>query len=279
MNDENVKFLKDSLFYLGFGDKLNEQLLANMEAQNPEFNLQFSKEQSVPGSEIPDKMQYELHFKKGKDADMFFFNSYTAKLTDTNNANKEQLFYVNKNKGVTTKEAYNLLSGRAINKNLINKDGERYNAWLQLDFSKKDDHGNYMTHVYHEKYKFSLPEALAKLPIKGKEQGYSESLLNSLKKGNLTPVTFTKEDKEFKRLLAANPKFKNIDVYDENGKHLFHTKAQKQEVKGEKKEKATTQKATTKKGLAKGKKKSASTKTHRPRTRVAETASGKSLKK
>lgn len=279
MNDENVKFLKDSLFYLGFGDKLNEQLLTNMEAQKPEFNLQFSKEQAVPGRETSDKMQYELHFKKGKEVDMYFFNSYTAKLTDKNNENKEQLFYVNKNKGVTTKEAYNLLSGRAINKNLINKEGERYNAWLQLDFSKKDDHGKYMTHVYHEKHKFSLSESLAQLPIKGKEQGYSESLLYSLKKGNLTPVTFTKEDKEFKRLLAANPQYKNIDVYDEKGNHLFHTKSQKQEVKEEKKEKAPTQKATTKKVSAKGKKKSASIKTHKPRTRVAETASGKSLKK
>ncbi len=99
MNDGSVKFLKDSLFYLGFGDKLNEKLLANMEAQKAECKLQFATEQSVPGNQSTDKMQYELHFKKGKDSDMYFFNSYAAQLTDRNNENKEQLFYVNKNKG------------------------------------------------------------------------------------------------------------------------------------------------------------------------------------
>src|SRR5699024_5796680 len=118
MNDQNVDFLDDSLFYLGFGDELNEQLKANMKEGKPEFKLQFSKEHAVPGIGTTDKMQYELNFKKGKDMDMYFFNSYTAQLTGVKSEDREQLFYINKNKGVTSKEAYNLLSGRAVNKDL-----------------------------------------------------------------------------------------------------------------------------------------------------------------
>src|SRR5690606_3414227 len=124
MNDENVKFLKDSLFYLGFGEQLNEQLTANMKENKAEFQLHFSNEQNAPGMDAPDQIQYELHFKRAKEVDMYFFNSYKAKLTDETNQSKEQLFYVNKSRGVTSKEAYNLLSGRAVNKNLINKEGE-----------------------------------------------------------------------------------------------------------------------------------------------------------
>jgi len=280
MKDGNVKFLEDSLFVLGFGDKLNEQLKAYMKENQPEFQLHFSNEQKAPGTEVPDKIQYELHFKRAKEVDMYFFNSYTAKLTDAKEQSKEQLFYVNKNKGVTSKEAYNLLSGRAVNKNLVNKEGQKYNAWIQLDFSNKDKYGNYMTRVFHEKYQFDIKEGLAQLPIKGKEAGFSDSLLNSLHKGNLTPVTFIKEGKELKHFIAANPQYKNIDVFDENGKHLFHTKNKQEETKNENKDEAkTAKKSTVPKKTSGTKKKTDTTKGKKPRTRVAETASGKSLKK
>jgi len=280
MNDQNVKFLEDSLFNLGFGDKLNEQLKTNMKENQTEFQLDFSNEQKVPGTEALDKIQYQLHFKRAKDMDMYFFNSYTAKLTDETNQSKEQLFYVNKSRGVTSKEAYNLLSGRAVNKNLINKEGEKYNAWIQLDFSNKDKYDNHMTRVFHEKYQFGLNEGLAQLPIKGKETGLSDSLLNSLHKGNLTPVTFVKDDKEFKRFVAANPQYKNIDVYDENGKYLFHTKKKQEGVKVESKEE--TKNTTKTKGEStapKKEKKTGTAKAKKPRTRVSESAAGKSMKK
>lgn len=236
MNEQNVKFLEDSLFYLGFGEKLNESLEAAMKQGNTEFQLQFSSEHAVPGvrqqddPSAKDTMQYELNFKKGKDSDRYFFNSYKAKLVNPQNETREQRFYINKNKGVTSKEAYNLLSGRAVNKNLVNKEGERYNAWLQLDFSGKDDHGNYLNKVYHEKYDYKLEDALSRLPLKNQKDG-SENLISSLKKGNLTSVTFSEDGKDIKRYLAANPKYKSMDVYDENGKPVMYKKKEPQELK------------------------------------------------
>lgn len=281
MNDQNVKFLEDTLFYLGFSDKLNEALQTAMKEEKPDFHLQYANEHTAPGMTTADKMQYELHFKKGKDTDMYFFNSYTASLTNGKDESKEQQFYVNKNKGVTSKEAYNLLSGRAVNKNLVNKEGKRYNGWLQLDFSQKDDYGNYLTKVYHEKYGYKLEEALGRLPVKGKDTGYSEQLINSLKKGNLTPVSFTEKGQETKRFLAANPKFKNMDVFDEKGKPLYKKKEQ-QESKTVTDMKSSNSKRKPSKienGKNENRKAPSRHKVGKPRVRVPEQEAGKSLKK
>ena len=54
-----------------------------------------------------------------------------------NGVKMEQTFYLNKGKGVTAKEAYNLLEGRAVHKELTTKAGEPYKAWIQLDFENK----------------------------------------------------------------------------------------------------------------------------------------------
>ena len=70
-------------------------------------------------------------------------------------ANKEQLsqtIYLNKGQGITMKETYNLLNGRAVNTDLINKAGEKYNAWIQLDLEKKNEQGNYETKQFHQNY-------------------------------------------------------------------------------------------------------------------------------
>lgn len=296
MNEQNVKFLEDTLFYLGFGEKLNERLETAMKEGKPEFALQFNIEQAAPGnvqsgSPEKDEMHYELNFKKGKDSEMYFFNSYKAGLTSPEKENREQLFYVNKNKGVTTKEAYNLLSGRAVHKSLTNKEGERYNAWLLLDFSNKDDKGNYLTSVYHENYGYKLEEALAHLPLKGQKDSLSENLEKSLKKGNLTEVTFSEDGKDVKRYLTANPKYKSMDVYDENGKQVIYKKKEQQEGKaenlintsdkkenGKRKASSENNQSQSIKGVAGGKKNS--TKRFKiPRTRMAVGEAGKSLRK
>jgi hypothetical protein len=54
-----------------------------------------------------------------------------------------QTIYLNKGRGITIKEAYNLLNGRSIHKDLSNKEGQKYQAWLQLDFKQIDNNGNY----------------------------------------------------------------------------------------------------------------------------------------
>ena len=80
-----------------------------------------------------DKVSATLHFKKSAESDRFFFNNYNLELKKQNQQDAvKQTFYPDK--GITLKEGYNMLDGRAVHKTLNTKEDEKYSAWLQLDF-------------------------------------------------------------------------------------------------------------------------------------------------
>jgi hypothetical protein len=145
-----------------------------------------------------------------------------------NGQDKSQTFFIKKNSGVTAKEAYNLLNGRAVNKDLTNQEGEKYNAWLQIDWNQKDNNGNHKFKMIHEAYGFKLDQVLAKHPIKElNEPVTKDRLMQSLERGNLHQVTFQKGDKEEKMLIEANPQFKSLNVFDGNLKKVFQENEKK----------------------------------------------------
>ena len=239
MNTKNFEFLKEGLKYMGFGDKLNADLEKKINEQQAEFKLSLQGEFKKDG--ISDKVDYKLDFKKSDQTDMYFFNRYKATLKNDDSAQeKSQTFYVTKNTGITAKEAYNLLSGRSVNKDLTNKENQPYNAWLQLDFNEKDKNDNYKVKQFHSGYGYELEATVNKYPIK--ELGNDEErtkLLKSLEKGNLQPVTFLKDGKEEKMFVSANPQFKTLDLYDSKMEKQFQgvkKQGQESEKSQEKKE-------------------------------------------
>lgn len=214
MNTENLKYLQKGLKNTGFGDTLNAELEARIKDQPAEFAISFSGEFKRNG--ITEKADYELNFKKSDKTDMYFFNRYKATLKGEDAAaDKTQTFYITKNFGVTAKEAYNLLSGRAVNKDLTTRDDQKYNAWLQLDFTEKDKNDNFKVKQFHSGYGYDLEAALAKYPIKELSNPEDkERLLKSLQKGNVHQVTFDMEGKQDRMHVAANPQFKSLHLYD-----------------------------------------------------------------
>ncbi|WP_028788078.1 hypothetical protein [Terrimonas ferruginea] len=66
-------------------------------------------------------------------------------------SNRSQTFYLVRGNAITSKEAFNLLESRAVNKGLVNKEVEKYNAWVQLDMKGDIDlNQNYPISRYHE---------------------------------------------------------------------------------------------------------------------------------
>lgn len=243
MNTKNFDFLKDGLKYLGFGEKLNEDLENKIKEQPTEFKLNLVGEFNKDN--IKDRVNYTLDFKKSNDTDMYFLNRYQATLkNDDPTQERTQTFYITKNSGITSKEAYNLLNGRAVNKDLSNKEGQPYNAWVQLDFQEKDKNDNYKVKQYHQGYGFDLEMVMAKYPIKEQLNAEEKTkLMKSLEKGNLTQVTFAREGGEDKMFIAANPQFKSLDLYNAKMEKQFQG-IEKKEKQGEDKsqEKKETQK-------------------------------------
>ena len=117
---------------------------------------------------------------------------------------------------LVNQNAFNLLEGRSVFKDLVNKDGEKYHAWLKLDFENSDQHGNYKIKQFSEQYGYNLEKTLGNFPIKElSDPEQKKLLLSSLEKGNAQQVTVSKDGKEAKYYIEAVPQFKNINVYDQ----------------------------------------------------------------
>jgi hypothetical protein len=209
MNEQNFDYLKDNLKYMGFGEKQNEALEHHLTQGKEAFQLTF-------GTEINRKaFEATLSFRKSGNTDMYLFNSYRASLERSNGDKIDQTFYLNKGKGVTAKEAYNLLEGRSVFKELANKEGQTYKAWIQLDFNNKDKNNNNEVKQYHENYGYDLKAAVSKFAISELNDPEKEkALMQSLQKGNTQSVTVEKDGSIHKMFIEANPQYKTVNLYD-----------------------------------------------------------------
>lgn len=223
MIEKNLDYLKTNVRNHGFGEALGPEIEAQLARGATEFSLQHKTE--VNKREI----EATLHFGKSDKSDLYFFNKYDVRLKNEKDETMAQTFYINKGWGVTLKEAYNLLNGRAVYKELTPKEGDKYHAWVQLDFSAKDKHGNYERKQYHQNYGYDLKEALSYYPVKEMNKTEeSQTLIKSLEKGNVQMVTLQLPDKEIKVFLEANPQYKTVTLYDNKMKRL--DKEERQEM-------------------------------------------------
>lgn len=218
MNMENLEFLQKNIKYTGFGETLFPELEKNIKEMKSDFQLHYS-------AQVNNRpFNATLQFRKSDTSEMYFFNRYTASIEKSNGEKLEQTFPINKGKGVTAKEAFNLLQGRAVKKDLTNAKGEDYHAWVQLDFDKKDEKNNqnYVMSKYNENYGYDLRETLGKFPIKELGGEKENDLMRSLERGNTQSVTFDNNGTDQKMFVEANPKFKTLNVYDEHFKLQKH---------------------------------------------------------
>lgn len=218
MNMDNFEFLQTSLTYLGFGNNplLIQQLQQNMIGDGDEFELE--TEMTI-NERYP--MKITLYFKKGGALNVLYLTKYKAKLGggDDPNQGKARVFPNFKGKAATLMEAYNLLSGRAVNKDMISSEGNIYRAWVELNFKEKDLNGNFKLIQYRESYGYDLEKILEKYPIRElKTDDTRARIIRSLKKGNLQWVHFDRASKTEKLLIAANPRYKTICIYPMHGK-------------------------------------------------------------
>jgi hypothetical protein len=215
MNQENFDYLKNQVKFTGFGEAHEDALRSNMEKQPEDFKLTHAQKFGNNETEAT------LNFRKSEQG-MYFFNSYNLSMKEAGEKEPvQQTFYVGKDNTFTLKEAYNMLDGRSVNKDLVNKEGQAYNAWVKLDFKDTDNNGNFKLKHYTENYGYDLKAALEKLPIKELAVPEDrEKLMNSLEKGNRQSATFLNDGKEEKRFVEANPQYKTVTVYDGSMKRI-----------------------------------------------------------
>jgi len=221
MNEENLNSLKEHLKYMGFGDKLFANLEHHIRQGFPEFVLKMNSEF--------DKaiLESSLYFSKAPESNTYFLSHHEAKLKN-DAGTLRQVFYAEKYE-VSGKEAFNLLEGRAVHKEITPKEGERYNAWLQLDFRQKEENGNYRMKQFPAVHGYHLEKTLVKFPIKEMEGVERERILMSLQRGNLQPVTMKINGGEHRLFVQANPEQRSLTIFDYGALQPF-TEKQKMDL-------------------------------------------------
>jgi|GEM_PF-2374916 len=248
VNENNLAYNKNLLEKLGFGKALHDPLEKFIIQQQPEIKL------SHEAQHFKDNVEYTLHFRKSDQTDMYFFNRYEATLKNSDEAfNRTQSFQVRNGNNVTAQEAFNLVSGRSVNKELFTASGDRYEAWLKLDFSQKDKYGNYEVQQFHQNYNYDLDKALNKFPIKELADADQKAQLTaSLKKGNMQQVTMDVDGKATKFYIEANPRFRTLNVRDELGNTVKRERVEKKDLsKTQKLDEALGKDKTQKQGKGK----------------------------
>ena len=143
-----------------------------------------------------------LHFRRAGNTDSFYLEYFVSSLDGLPGGNaRKHKFPISFDIG--HREAFNLLSGRAVFKRLPKRPFDGPGCWLQINFEEFDGREEYKWHYWHG---FDLEKAFDRLPIRDIELGTLKPfMLTSLRKGNQIQVTFQRGRKVEKRLLEAAP--------------------------------------------------------------------------
>ena len=161
MNQKNFEYLRDQVKFTGFGEGLENELKEKIRSRRRNSRLPHKRSLAMT-------MLHLLCISKNRTkSDMYFFNRYQVsplnlKIRLIDGAN---ILYQQRD-NITLKEAYNLMNGRAVNKDLSNKEDQVYNAWIQMDFKQTDKNGNYKMKQYHQNYGYDLEAYCPNIPLR-----------------------------------------------------------------------------------------------------------------
>lgn len=227
MNEQNLEYLKKSLDYLGFGTKLNDVLESAISREIPAFTLGVNQSYtSAQAKKAPtfgsDQMRIMLNFNRSKQSDMYFLNDYEVTLVKAGSALPiKQVFDLERDNRITALQAYKLLSGNSLERDVYTKAengeaAEKKRVWFKLNLDVQDAYGNHPLKKFYPEFKFDLSESINKYPFKGLTELEKDGMMRVLRNGNLAQADMLIGRKSVSVFVTANPQFKGLDVYDKN---------------------------------------------------------------
>jgi hypothetical protein len=201
--ENNYEFLVKDLKYLGFDSSLNADLKEMLGTEADAFELEYrAAVQQEP-------LEAVLYFYRLSPEGYFFFSKYVLSVSG-----RKHPFFVFKGRGMTVKEGFNLLNGRAVFKQRTAKNGQTYNEWLDLDLTIREDNG-FKPRIYPESYGFDLSALISSLMIDTPTANWDRAMLiRSLEKGNLQTAFIKQEGTNRKVNIQANPRERTITIHE-----------------------------------------------------------------
>ncbi|OXA65287.1 hypothetical protein B0A67_24610 [Flavobacterium aquidurense] len=205
--EKNNQSLHEQVQRIGFTD-----LSGKIEDQIKQGHEQFTIPVSYYVNE-KERLNHALSFSKDQSG-QYQFEGYKTTLQNESKPEEDrsQYFKVQERNSVDTTQAYNLLAGRAVQKE---------KSWIQLDLNDKDAGGNHRIKEFHSGYGYDLEKAVHQLPMKElSNKTEADKLKDALKQGNRQPVTLIKNGNEHRFYIEANPQFKSVNIYDDHSRKI-----------------------------------------------------------
>ena len=232
MNEKNFEYLKKLLANLGFGTRLNGVLQQALEKGFNTFSLglnnsYLSEESRITGSSHKDIVKYKLNFNKSKTSDSVFMQDCQVLLFKPMEISpRSHTFNLERDFRVTALQAYRLLSGFSLEKNILPHRNEveqtggqedRRKVWIKVDLNVLDAYEQHPLRKFYPEYGYNLGAALDKYPfINLSSGGIREMALQDLAKGKLFKTDMRLFDQVFPVYVAADPEGRSLEVYDKD---------------------------------------------------------------
>lgn len=202
----NTHALQENLRRMGFSD-LFEKAESRIRQGQDSFK--------IPVSYFVDdhnRMDHQVSFSRNGNGE-YQINGFESTLHNQRKPSevKRQFFGHEGSHSIDADQAYHLLCGRSLE-----KDGK----WVQLDFNDRDEKGNFRIRDYRTGPQYDLRAKLIQLPLKPISPEEENKIIENLKSGERTSVSFSVDGVEKRFYIEANPQFRNITIYDENSKKI-----------------------------------------------------------
>ncbi len=179
-----------------------------------------------------DRLEATLHLRKSAISDYYSLKRFdlelqkeglvgtikhSFKITDTNFGTSQVNDHHFKSEDrFTLQEAYNLMAGRSVYKNLIGPEGNKEHAWVSLNFKNESIISNPENKLYNTTYGYDLEKVLSHYSIKELKSEITKlSLIRSLQRGNIKKVTFVGPRKQEDQLyISPNISRGSLNVRD-----------------------------------------------------------------
>jgi hypothetical protein len=205
MNTEEISKLQTYLKKLGVHrDQLDEEVLVNHVIQDlPEFTLSIKMNFNNAFIDV------QFYFRK-TGAGVYYIHKYRA----TEPAKNRSHFFYMADALITMREAFNLLQGRAVEKQLNSTVGGGYITWIKFNFDESDSQGGYKYLKYPLHAVYNLYKVLNMYPIKEAASAEDQrDIVRKLKRGDIIPVTFELPSADVRKCIEANPHYRTINIY------------------------------------------------------------------
>lgn len=220
---DNIETLKKRIAAAGFGnrfDKTIDEALAAGEKEIRPFTSEVIENRRMD-------FELEIKTKDGKG----YFNGFKGTLHNEDGTTVAQWFKASDR--ISMNEAFILMmdqkNPRAILKTYYNDAGERYNQWVQIDFTQKTKSGNYLTKRHNDFDQVSKLNDYSFVGLSSISQKASAaSLMSEGREIEVTPVNQTNTNVVFMR---ANPERHTFTFLNSKGDPLSHDQFRTEEAR------------------------------------------------